>query len=156
MEFKGYRRNDGRVGTRNYVGILSMVVCANEVTDSISRQIQGTTPFLHQQGCCQTPVDIKRVNEVLIGLSRNPNLASVLLISLGCESTSLEDVAKMISETGKRVETIVIQDVGGAAKSIAEGMLLAQDMVQQASKLERVSCPVSDLILGLQLQVFVY
>ncbi len=150
MEFKGYRRNDGRVGTRNYVGILSMVVCANEVTDSISRQIQGTTPFLHQQGCCQTPVDIKRVNEVLIGLGRNPNLASVLLISLGCESTSLEDVAKMISETGKRVEAIVIQEVGGAAKSIAEGMLLAQDMVQQASKLERVSCPVNDLILGLK------
>jgi altronate dehydratase large subunit len=86
----------------------------------------------------------------LIGLGRNPNLASVLLISLGCESTSLEDVAKMISETGKRVETIVIQEVGGAAKSIAEGMLLAQDMVQQASKLERVSCPVSDLILGLK------
>jgi altronate dehydratase large subunit len=86
----------------------------------------------------------------LIGLSRNPNLASVLLISLGCESTSLEDVAKMISETGKRVETIVIQEVGGAAKSIAEGMLLAQDMVQQASKLERVSCPVNDLILGLK------
>jgi altronate dehydratase large subunit len=150
MEFKGYRRNDGRVGTRNYVGILSMVVCANEVTDSISRQIQGTTSFLHQQGCCQTPVDIKRVNEVLIGLGRNPNLASVLLVSLGCESTSVEDVAKMISETGKRVEAIVIQEVGGAAKSIAEGMLLAQDMVQQASKLERVPCPVSDLILGLK------
>jgi altronate dehydratase large subunit len=150
MEFKGYRRKDGRVGTRNYVGILSMVVCANEVTDSISRQIQGTTSFLHQQGCCQTPIDIKRVNEVLIGLGKNPNLASVLLISLGCESTSVEDVAKMISETGKRVEAIVIQEVGGAAKSIAEGMLLAQDMVQQASKLERVSCPVSDLILGLK------
>jgi altronate dehydratase large subunit len=150
MEFKGYRRKDGPAGTRNYVGILSMVVCANEVTDSISRQIQGTTSFLHQQGCCQTPVDIKRVNEVLIGLGRNPNLASVLLISLGCESTSVEDVAKMISETGKRVEAIVIQEVGGAARSIAEGMLLAQDMVQQASKLERVSCPVSDLILGLK------
>jgi altronate dehydratase large subunit len=150
MEFKGYRRNDGCVGTRNYVGILSMVVCANEVTDSISRQTQGTTPFLHQQGCCQTPVDIKRVNEVLIGLGRNPNLASVLLISLGCESTSVEDVAKMISEKGKRVEAIVIQEVGGAAKSIAEGMLLAQDMVQQASKLERFPCPISDLILGLK------
>ena len=150
MEFKGYRRNDGRVGTRNYVGILSMVVCANEVADSISRQIHGTASFSHQQGCCQTPVDIKRVNEVLIGLGRNPNLTSVLLISLGCESTSVEDVAKMISETGKRVEAIVIQEVGGAAKSIAEGMLLAQDMVQQASKLERVHCPVSDLILGLK------
>ena len=85
MEFNGYRRSTGIVGTRNYVGILSTVVCANEVVDAISRQIQGTASFMHQQGCCQTPVDIKRVNETLIGLGSNPNLASVLLVSLGCE-----------------------------------------------------------------------
>jgi len=150
MEFKGYVRSNGLVGTRNYVGILSTVVCANEVTDTISRQVQGTASFMHQQGCCQTPVDIKRVNETLIGLGSNPNLASVLLVSLGCESTDLNEVAKTISKTGKRVESVVIQDVGGAARSIAEGVLLAQDMVQEASKLERVACPVSKLVLGLK------
>ena len=80
MEFNGYRRSNGIVGTRNYVGILSMVVCANEVADAVSRQVQGTASFMHQQGCCQTPVDIKRVNETLIGLGSNPNLASVLLM----------------------------------------------------------------------------
>ena len=151
MKFKGYKRSNGLVGTRNYVGILSTVVCANEVTDAISRQVQGTASFMHQQGCCQTPVDIKRVNETLIGLGSNPNLASVLLVSLGCESTDLNDVAKtIISKTGKRVETVVIQDVGGAARSIAEGVLLAQDMVQEASEMERVPCPVSELVLGLK------
>jgi altronate dehydratase large subunit len=150
MKFNGYRRSNGLVGTRNYVGILSMVVCANEVTDAISRQVQGTASFMHQQGCCQTPVDIKRVNETLIGLGTNPNLASVLLVSLGCESTDLNDVAKTISKTGKRVETVVIQEVGGAARSIAEGVLLAHDMVQEASKLEREPFPVSELVLGLK------
>ena len=150
MEFNGYRRSNGLVGTRNYVGILSTVVCANEVVDAISRQVQGTASFMHQQGCCQTPVDIKRVNETLIGLGSNPNLASVLLVSLGCESTDLNDVAKTIAKSGKRVETVVIQDIGGAARSIAEGVLLAQDMVQEASKLERLPCPVSELVLGLK------
>jgi altronate dehydratase large subunit len=150
MKFNGYRRSNGLVGTRNYVGILSTVVCANEVADAISRQVQGTASFMHQQGCCQTPVDIKRVNETLIGLGSNPNLASVLLVSLGCESTDLNDVAVTISKTGKRVETVVIQDVGGAARSIAEGVLLTQDMVQEASKIERVPCPVSALVLGLK------
>ena len=150
MEFNGYRRSNGHVGTRNYVGILSTVVCANEVTDAISRQVQGTASFMHQQGCCQTPVDIKRVNETLIGLGSNPNLASVLLVSLGCESTDLSDVAKTISRTGKRVETVVIQEIGGAARSIAEGVLLAQDMVQEASKLEREPFPVGELVLGLK------
>jgi altronate dehydratase large subunit len=150
MEFNGYKRSNGTVGTRNYVGILSTVVCANEVVDAISRQIQGTASFMHQQGCCQTPVDITRVNETLIGLGSNPNLASVLLVSLGCESTNVNAVAKVISKTGKRVETVVIQDVGGAARSIAVGVLLAQDMVQEASEMERVPCPVSELVLGLK------
>ena len=72
MEFKGYRRDNGRVGTRNYIGVISTVVCANEVAEKISSQVLGTVPFLHQQGCCQTPLDIHRVTNVLIGLGRNP------------------------------------------------------------------------------------
>jgi len=150
MEFDGYRRSNGMVGTRNYVGILSTVVCANEVVDAVSRQVQGTASFMHQQGCCQTPVDIRRVNETLIGLGSNPNLAAVLLVSLGCESTNVSAVAEAISKTGKRVETVVVQDVGGAARSTAEGVLLAQDMVQEASEMKRVPCPVSELVLGLK------
>jgi altronate dehydratase large subunit len=150
MQFKGYKRSNGSVGTRNYVGIISTVVCANEVADNIARQVQGTACFMHQQGCCQTPVDIKRVNDTLTGLGRNPNLSAVLLVSLGCESTDVEGVAKAIADSGKRVETIGIQEIGGAARSTAEGILLAQDMVQEASKMERVPCPVSDIVLGLK------
>jgi len=150
MHFEGYRRTNGAVGTRNYVGILSTVVCANEVVDGIARQVGGTAAFMHQQGCCQTPVDIERVNQTLIGLGRNPNLNSVVLVSLGCESTAVGEVAKGISESGKRVETIVIQEIGGAARATAEGVLVAQDMVQEASKLKRGPCSVSDLVLGLK------
>jgi altronate dehydratase large subunit len=150
MEFRGYRRGNGNVGTRNYVGIISTVVCANEVADGIAGQVQGTACFMHQQGCCQTPVDIKRVNETLTGLGRNPNLSSVLLVCLGCESTDVEAVAKAIGDTGKRVETITIQEIGGAARSISEGVLLAQDMVQEASKEETVPCGIGDLVLGLK------
>jgi len=150
MEFYGYRRSNGTVGTRNYVGILATVVCANEVADEISRRVQGTTCFMHQQGCCQTPIDIERVNRTLIGLGRNPNLASVLLISLGCESTSVDKVAREIAASGKRVETVVIQEVGGAVNSIAKGTLLAQEMVQEASCIKAEPCSVSDIVLGLK------
>jgi altronate dehydratase large subunit len=150
MEFMGYKRDNGRVGTRNYVGILSTVVCANEVADAIARSVNGSTSFLHQQGCCQTPVDIKRVNDTLIGLGCSPNLSSVLLVSLGCESTDVAAVEKAISAAGKRVETVVIQETGGAAKTMAKGTLIAQDMVHQASKEIRVPCAVSDIVLGLK------
>jgi len=148
--FRGYRRPDGRVGTRNYVGILSTVVCANEVAEGISRQVQGTACFTHQQGCCQTPVDIRRVTQTLTGLGRNPNLAAVLLVSLGCESTKVEEAVEGIRAVGKPVETIVIQEIGGAARSIAEGVLTAQKLVQEASREERAPCGIEDLVLGLK------
>ena len=150
MKFHGYRRTNGAIGTRNYVGVLSTVVCANEVTDSISRQVRGTACFMHQQGCCQTPVDITRVKNALIGLGANPNIASVLLVSLGCESTPVGEVVSAIKETGKRVETITIQEIGGAARSISEGVLMVQDMVQEASTMKRILCPLNELVLGLK------
>jgi altronate dehydratase large subunit len=150
MEFKGYRRENGKVGTRNYVGVISTVVCANEVAEKISSQVLGTVQFLHQQGCCQTPLDINRVTNVLIGLGRNPNLASVLLVSLGCESVDLETVVKGISQIGKSLKTVTIQEAGGSARAVAEGVLLAEEMARDASRLERTVCPAGDLILGLK------
>jgi len=150
MEFKGYRRPDGRVGTRNYVGVLSTVVCANEVAERIAREVRGATAFLHHQGCGQMPTDIARVSQTLIGLGQNPNLASVLLVSLGCESVMVEEVAQAIAATGKRVEQLVIQEEGGAARSVAKGELLAQELVMEASVFSPDLCPVSDLVLGLK------
>jgi altronate dehydratase large subunit len=150
MEFMGYQRINGKVGTRNYVGILSTVVCANEVADAVSRQVQGTVAFLHQQGCCQTPVDIERVNTTLSRLGQNPNLYGVILISLGCESTDVSSVGETIASSGRPVEVVVIQETGGAARSIAQGVLVAQKLAQEASAMARTSCPVESLVLGLK------
>ena len=150
MEFMGYRRSDGRVGTRNYVGVLSTVVCANEVADAVSRQVRGSVAFLHQQGCCQTPVDIERVNNTLIGLGRNPNLYAVVLLSLGCESTNVSAVAEAIAASGKEVEVVVIQESGGAASATAKGVRTVQKLVQAASTQTRSLFPAQELQLGLK------
>lgn len=148
--FMGYRRADGTVGTRNYVGILSAVVCANEVVEAIAQKVQGTVRFTHHQGCCQTPIDIRQVNRILIALGKNPNLHSVIIVSLGCESTDLQEVVKGIREAGKRVEYLVIQETGGAAKTTAAGVLLAQEMVHEASLQQREAFPISELVLGMK------
>ena len=149
-EFLGYGRADGSVGTRNYVGVLSAVVCVNEVVENIVRQVQGTARFTHHQGCCQTPLDIHIVNETLINLGKNPNLHSVLLVSLGCESTDLSGVIEAIAASGKRVEHIVVQEVGGSARTTAQGILMAQDMVREASLEQRRPFPISKLVLGMK------
>ncbi|MEG6584830.1 UxaA family hydrolase [Dendrosporobacter sp. 1207_IL3150] len=150
MEFLGYRRADGTVGTRNYVGILSAVVCVNEVVEAIASKVQGTVRFTHHQGCCQTPLDIGRVNHALIGLGRNPNLHSVIIVSLGCESTDLAEVISGIQASGKRVEHLIVQETGGAAKTTAQGILLAQEMVREASLLQREPFPISELVMGMK------
>lgn len=150
MEFMGYGRPDGQVGTRNFVGILSAVVCVNEVVEAIARQVQGTARFTHHQGCCQTPLDIGLVNKALIGLGKNPNLHSVIVVSLGCESTDLSGVIEGIKASGKRVEHLVVQEIGGATRTIAQGVLLAQEMVGEASKAKREPFPISKLVMGMK------
>ena len=150
MEFMGYRRANGSVGTRNYVGVLSAVVCVNEVVEAIVKQVQGTVRFTHHQGCCQTPLDIGRVNRTLIGLGSNPNLHSVLIVSLGCESTDLSEVIEGIKASGKQVEHIVVQEIGGSTRTIAQGTLMVQDMVRTASLQQREAFPISELIMGMK------
>jgi altronate dehydratase large subunit len=150
MNFMGYRRPDGRVGTRNYVGVLSTVVCANEVARSIAGQVKGAVAFSHQQGCCQTQPDLDRVTNALIGLGNNPNLAAVLVVSLGCEGTDVARLKQSIGASGKPVQVVTIQEEGGAAHSTAKGVLAAQHMAVAASRISRVECSASDLILGLK------
>ncbi|MGI6092691.1 MAG: UxaA family hydrolase [Veillonellaceae bacterium] len=150
MEFMGYRRADGTVGTRNYVGILSAVVCVNEVVEAIASKVEGAVRFTHHQGCCQTPLDIGRVNQALIGLGRNPNLHSVILVSLGCESTNLNEVIEGIQASGKTVKHLVVQEVGGAARTTAQGILMAQELVREASLQQREPFPISELVLGMK------
>jgi altronate dehydratase large subunit len=149
-EFLGFCRENGSVGTRNYVGVLSTVVCVNEVVDKIVGQVHGTAKFTHQQGCCQTPLDINIVNHVLVGLASNPNLHSVILVGLGCESTDVAWVVQQIRATGKRVEQVTVQEAGGSAQAIMQGVLLAQEMVKEASEQERKLFPLEKLILGLK------
>ena len=150
MNFLGYRRPDGSVGTRNYVGVLSTVVCANEVARGIASQVKGAVAFSHQQGCCQTPPDLERVTQALCGLGRNPNLAAVLLVSLGCEGTDVAKVAQAVADCGKPVHVVAIQEEGGAAKTTAKGVLVAQQMAIAASQIKRVECTSKDLVLGLK------
>lgn len=150
MNFQGYRRADGRVGTRNYVGVFSTVVCANEVAEDIARTVDGAVGFTHHQGCGRTRPDIDRVTDVLVGLGSNPNLAAVLLVSLGCESTRIDEVAAGIRRSGKPVEVVCVQEIGGAARTRAEGTLIVQNMVAQASRQKTETCDLSDLVLGLK------
>jgi len=148
--FNGYKRPDGRYGSRNLVAIIPSVICANDVGQAIQRQVQGTIGFYHHQGCCQLPSDLKRVTDTLISLGKGPNVAACLVVSLGCEGT---DTARLVAEleaTGKPVKKIGIQELGGTSRAIQAGIDAAQELVMQVSGIQREPADISNVVMAIK------
>jgi altronate dehydratase large subunit len=147
LSFMGYRRQDGTVGIRNYVAVISTVWCANEVALKITERVVGAVPITHGMGCGEyalTPY------YPLAGLGKNPNVAAVLVIGLGCEMINPKVLAGDIAKTGKPTEFLVIQDSGGWAETIDRGVSIAGKMVKDASQLRREKAELSSLTLALK------
>ncbi len=150
MEFKGYMRKNGKAGSRNYVAIIPAVSCANDVAMAIQAQTDNTRGLYHHQGCCQLPPDLDRVTESLIGLGCHPNAGAVLVVSLGCEGTDVERLVNEISKTGKPVELIEIQKLGGTSKAIEAGTNTAQNLAVSISGLQREPVDISNVIMSIK------
>lgn len=146
--FMGYPREDGSAGTRNLVGVISCVACANDVAVRLT-DIEGAAVFTHQQGCSQTMPDVKAIAKVLVNLALNPNLGAVLFVSLGCESVPTAEVLAAVKAAGKSAEMIVIQEEGGLTASVAKARTIVEKM-KKAIACERVPVPVSRLRVGLK------
>ncbi len=150
MKFQGYVRPDGQIGTRNYVAIIPSVVCANEVAADIAHQTIGTQAVLHHQGCSHTPPDLEHVTRALIGLGKNPNAGAVLIVSLGCEGVDTDRFEAEVRKTGKPVERVNIQEVGGTSKAIQQGVDKAQKLYLQISGQLRQEVELSGLRMGIK------
>ena len=148
--FMGYPRPDGKFGVRNLVAVIPSVVCANDVAQAVCRQVQGTVGYFHHQGCCQLPLDLKRVTETLSRLGQSPNVAAALIVSLGCEGTDHQRIYEEIKATGKPVEIIHIQELGGTSRAIQAGIDAAQRLVQEISGIQRVPVDISNLVMSIK------
>ena len=105
------------MGVRNHVIILPSVVCSSEVCDAIAKKVKGVISIPHPHGCAQLTHDAEQTARTLIGIGRNPNVAAVLVIGLGCEVVDPFMIASKIGESGKWVKSLVIQEIGGTPKS---------------------------------------
>lgn len=149
-EFMGYLRPDGKAGARNFTAVIPSVTCANDVALAICHQVQGTVTYLHHQGCCQLPPDLDRVTETLISIGKSPNVANVLVVSLGCEGTDHARMVEEIAAAGKHVEIIRIQELGGVSKAIQAGTDFARRLVIEASGYQRTPCPISKVVMAIK------
>lgn len=150
MEFMGYVRPDGKVGSRNYVAVIPSVTCANDVAQAICHHVQGTITYLHHQGCCQMPPDLDRVTDTLISLGLSPNVAAVLIVSLGCEGTDHARMYRELSASGKPVEIIHIQEMGGVSKAIQQGTDIARRLAVKVSGIQREKVDISKVIMAIK------
>ena len=147
---KGYRRPDGTIGIRNHVLILPTTVCASETASRISSLVKGTISVNHQHGCAQIGQDLERTFRTLAGLGCNPNVASTLVIGLGCETVSAEKIAHQIKQQQKPVEMLNIQDEHGTIQTVKKGATIAKRMMKLAAKMKREPFSVDKLIIGLE------
>ena len=163
--FQGYRRADGRVGVRNYVGILTSVNCSATVARHIAEaaekrglladfpNVDGIVPITHTSGCgmASEGEGFEMLRRTLWGTAANPNFAAVLIVGLGCEVLQINRL-KQDYGPGREgdFESFTIQDVGGTRRAIEEGLARLKVILPRANEARRSEVPASALVLGLQ------
>jgi altronate dehydratase large subunit len=149
-KIKGYKRADGKIGIRNHMLVIPSVICAAHVAESIARNVPGAVFIANQYGCGQMGKDFEQTFRTLAGIGRNPNVGAVLVVGLGCELLRPEKLAHEIAESKKPVEMITIQNEGGTSAAIKKGTAIVERLTETLRLLHDESCPVSELILGLE------
>jgi altronate hydrolase len=167
-KFMGYRRRDGRVGTRNYVLIVPTSMCASHEAQQISTiaeftlynrdkysNVDGVVAIPHNKGCgCQDGSTIDVMLRTLSNYADHPNVGGVILIDLGCEKTNLSQVERYLLKREKSfdkpVAKIGIQEVGGTQAAIQKGLQEVERMLPEANQIEREECSISELVLGVK------
>lgn len=164
--FEGYRRANGKIGTRNYIGILTSVNCsasvARFIADEFNRSgvlddypnIDGVVPFVQGSGCGMAGkgsegFDVMQRTEW--GYATHPNLVGTLMVGLGCEVMQIPGLVADYGLTENDMfRTMTIQASGGTRKTVARGVAMIGEMLAKANAVKRERVPVSELMLALQ------
>jgi altronate hydrolase len=161
--FMGIKRSDGRVATRNYIGILTSVNCSATVARMIADHfknnlrdfpnVDGVVALTHKTGCGMASegeaTDLLR--RTIAGYARHPNFFSSQLVGLGCEANQINVLlAAQKLKKDERFGAFTIQEKGGTRKAVENGIARVKEMLPEANKVKREPVPASHLVLGLQ------
>jgi len=150
MKFMGYKRSDGLVGIRNYVAVLPATSCVNEAVIRMSKDIENVVPLPHNQACSLLGEDIERKKRTLIGLCQNSNVAAVLIVGLGCEVPSAQELSQTIAKSQKPVKFITVNEIGEFNRTVDKGRKIVQDLCCYASNIQREQVEINHLILAVK------
>ena len=174
--FRGYRRANGRVGTRNTVALISTVNCSAHVTRQIAQHftpdrlapypnVDGVIALTHAYGCSAQAggAEHRQLQRVLAGMALHPNVGAYVLIGLGCEVNQIADlvsvtphlpvgagVASRAAAKQSPAPTLTIQDLGGTRKTIEAGIQAVEELLPQVNVLQRTPQSISELMIGME------
>lgn len=149
--FRGFRRADGRVGTRNHVLVVPTVICASVVAERVASAAPPLGVALpHLAGCGQLGPDMRVTHDTLAAYCGHPNVGAVVIIALGCEQVVAQALADAARRDHKPVEIVGIQAEGGTIKATEKGARIAQAFAGMLAAEERVWCDASELVLSLK------
>jgi altronate dehydratase len=163
--FLGYQRADGRVGTRNYVAVISTVNCSAHTTRRIVGHFQddlqalypnvdGVIGLTHAFGCAHqiNGPDYQLLQRTLAGMAQHPNIGAYLLVGLGCEVNQMADLIANYALDARESAPpcLTIQDMGGIRKTVEAGIAAVNELLPVVNASQRTPQPISDLVLALQ------
>ena len=162
--FMGFRRENGKVGTRNYIAIITSVNCsataARMIADYFTPEVladypnvDGVAAFVHGTGCgmADSGDGFEALQRVMWGYAKHPNHAGVLMVGLGCEMNQIDWLLEAYGlKQGPTFQTMNIQRVAGLRLTVELGIKKIMEMLPIANQATRVECPASELMVALQ------
>lgn len=146
--FSGFRRPDGRVGTRNHVLVVPTVICSSVVAERVAAAAGDLGAALpHTGGCGQLGPDMRVTHEILAAYCAHPNVGAVIVIALGCEQVVAQSLAETARRHGKPADIIAIQSAGGTVRATERGAEIAREFADTLRAEERTWCDASELTL---------
>ncbi|MCX7838073.1 MAG: altronate dehydratase family protein [Anaerolineae bacterium] len=156
--FLGYRRADGRVGTRNYIAVIASANCAANVAIHIARafdanrlanfpNVDGVIPIVHSAGCSDVlgSLSHRHVQRTLANVARHPNIGAAIAVGLGCEENQIATCFDLTQMPG-----FVIQEQGGFRKTVDAGIRAVEELLPRVNACARTPQPISALTIALQ------
>jgi altronate hydrolase len=159
--FLGYRRQDGRVGTRNHIAVVAASNCAAHTAELIAMSYEGETlppnvdgivAFPHGEGCGHTiGPDTEQLQRTLGGVLDHPNVSSAIILGLGCEVNQIDHYLGTSSQRPdtSRLVGLTLQSSGGTRATVQAARREIARMIEQAAAEERVETPITKIVLGL-------
>ena len=145
--FLGYKRENGRAGTRNHVIILPVDDISNACAEAVANNIKGTIALPHSYGRLQFGANLELHFRTMIGTAKNPNVAAAIII--GIEPKWTKRIVDEVAKTGKPVEGFSIEGAGDI-ETIMKASKKAQEFSMWASEKQREECPISDLWISVK------